>query len=75
MKTYKISIDKSKCLGCGACANILDTIFEIGDDGLVSMKNSKPENDLWTLEINEDQLVAVQEVIDSCPTQVIQIKK
>lgn len=66
MKKYKITIDKSKCLGCGVCANILDTVFEIGDDGLVN---------LLALEINEDQLVAVQEAVDSCPVQIIQIKK
>ncbi|OGY93389.1 MAG: hypothetical protein A2406_00155 [Candidatus Komeilibacteria bacterium RIFOXYC1_FULL_37_11] len=73
-KKYKIYIDRSKCIGCGTCIDILPKIFDINsDDGLVQMKNSKKEGNAWVLEINDSQLEEFQKIATSCPTTTIRI--
>jgi len=35
----KVSIDKSKCIGCGLCASMCVEVFELGDDGKAVVKS------------------------------------
>ncbi len=53
------SVDKEKCIGCGACASICEEVFEM-KDGKAHVKSgadsSKP---------------CVKEAIDSCPVDAI----
>ncbi len=54
----KANVDKSLCIGCGACAAIHPEIFEIGDDGLAEG-------------VNEGEEAAINEAAESCPVQAI----
>ena len=36
-----VSIDKNKCIGCGACIATCSEGFEIGNDGKARVKNPK----------------------------------
>ena len=57
----KISIDKEKCIGCGACESICPSVFVMkGDKAEVKKK-----------ETNEK---CAKEAADSCPTQAIIVK-
>ena len=34
----KVKVNKDACIGCGACAQICDEVFELNDDGLSEVK-------------------------------------
>ncbi|MBR9692295.1 4Fe-4S binding protein [Candidatus Woesearchaeota archaeon] len=59
--TYKITIDKEKCLGCGACTQCDN--FEI-KDGKAYAKKSEVE-----------ELGCNQEAVDICPADAIKVEK
>lgn len=57
-----ISIDKTKCIGCGTCPALYPDMFEMGEDGLARVRSNAPP-------IDEALLVSA---IESCPTQAIE---
>ncbi len=60
----KVNVKKDACLGCGACAAICDTVFEIDDEGLSKKKKE---------EVTEDEEQAVRDAADACPTAAIEV--
>ena len=60
----KVTVDKSLCIGCGACASACDCCFELGSDGKSQVKNDCA-NDCCDL----------SEVADNCPVQAISVEK
>lgn len=38
-----VSVDKEKCIGCGACAETCPEGFEMGDDGKAKVNNPNAE--------------------------------
>lgn len=57
----KVEVDKTKCIGCGACTAIAPDVFEFDDDGLAkAVKN----------EINDD----VKTAAEGCPTEAITVE-
>ncbi len=59
-----LDVEKSKCIGCGACVSIDAEHFDFDDDGLsevISNDNLKSEN--------------LQNAIESCPTGAIRLAK
>jgi len=73
-KKYKLIIDRNKCMGCGTCVSLMPEIFDMDDnDGLVRVRNSKPQKQYDVLEIDENQLEEFQKVVDLCPTGVFKI--
>ena len=61
--TYKITIDKEKCIGCGACTAQCDN-FEVKDDGKAYAKKAEVE-----------ELGCNKEAADVCPVDAIIIKE
>jgi len=59
---YKITIDKEKCIGCGACAAQCDN-FELKQGKAVAKKTEF------------DELGCNQEAADVCPVEAIKIDK
>jgi ferredoxin len=62
MGKYKIEVDKSTCIGCGACTVACNNFVMDGDKA----KPVKPE---------VDELGTNQEAADSCPVTAIKITK
>lgn len=61
---YKITHDRDKCIGCGACAAVCPDNWEMKDD----MKASPKKTEL-------DDIGCNQQAAESCPVQIIHIKK
>lgn len=61
----KVIVNKDACIGCGACAAICDSVFEIDDEGLSTLKDDEVEKD-------EEELV--RDAQDSCPTGAIEVE-
>ena len=58
----KVTVNKDKCIGCGACIATCPEVFEFDDDGL-----AKAVKD----EINDDVKMAAE----GCPTEAIKIEE
>ncbi len=59
----KINLNKTSCIGCGACVAICGEHFEFDDNGLstiIKQLEAEPSNELL-------------EAIDSCPTNAISL--
>ena len=56
------TVDKEKCIGCGACVALCPEIFDIGEDGKSYVKN--PNGKCEHLE----------EVVKTCPVGAISLK-
>ena len=54
-------IEKDKCIGCGACVSICESVYEFDNEGLVIIK-SQP---------NEKNLKDAIEGLEACPTDAI----
>ena len=57
----KITVDKKKCIGCGACESICPQTFAM-KDGKSNVK-SQPK-----------KITCEKEAADSCPVQAINVK-
>jgi ferredoxin len=58
-----VSVDKAKCIGCGACAAVCEAVFEMGDDGKAQVKKSQEKS----------KIPCVKEAADSCPVDAIKV--
>lgn len=73
---YKIDHDRPNCIGCGACAAICPDFWEMGDDGLSNIKGGKKlPDETEELEIEEEDFEKNMEAAESCPVNVIHIRK
>ena len=61
----KVKVNNEACIGCGACHQICDKVFDFNDEGYAYAK---------TQEINSELTDAVQEAADCCPTGAIEIE-
>ena len=59
---FKITIDKEKCIGCGACAAVCSDNFEL-NEGKAKVKKAEVEE----IGCNKD-------AADACPVQCIKIE-
>ena len=71
----KIIFEKSKCIGCGTCASLCSKYFELKEDGKAHLKDSKLDAKTEKEELDIKEVECVQEAIDSCPVQCIQLEK
>ena len=62
----KVTVDKEKCIGCGACVGLVDEVFEFGDDDLAQVKENIDFDN-----ISEDLKDEIKDAIEGCPTEAI----
>lgn len=68
----KIIHEKSKCIGCGACASVCERYFEMEEDGKSHLKSSKKTQE-GEYELDVDDPGCIKEAANSCPVQCIHI--
>lgn len=61
-----VKVNRDACIGCGACAAICDSVFEIDDEGISTVVD---EN------VSEENQEKVQDAVDSCPTGAIEVEE
>lgn len=60
----KVVVDRSKCTGLGICESLAPDFFEVDDNGeLVQLKE----------DVADDELAAVEEAVQGCPTEALRI--
>ena len=58
-----LNIDENKCIGCGVCSSMLDSVFEMNDDkGIATVKDA-----------NGAGAAEIQEAIEACPVEAISL--
>ena len=60
----RATIDRSDCIGCGACADLCPDVFRMADDDLAEVHG----------EISESDVDAAKEAESSCPVSVITVE-
>ena len=60
----KLVVDKTACIGCGACTSLAPKVFKIGEDGKSQVVDQTAEGE-----------EAIQNAIDSCPVGAISWKE
>ena len=71
MHMVKIIHDRKKCTGCGACAAVCPSMFEMTEDQVADLKGSKEVNGFFELETSNAE--GVKEAADLCGADVIKI--
>ncbi len=61
-----VKVNRDACIGCGACAAICDSVFEIDDEGISTVVD---EN------VSEENQEEIQDAVDSCPTGAIEVEE
>lgn len=57
-----VSIDKEKCIGCGACAAVCEEVFEMKESKAVVKKGQQ-----------KSKLPCVKEAVEMCAVQAIKV--
>jgi len=75
-KKFLLEYDRPNCIGCGACAAVAPEFWEMHDDGKSDIKGGKTRDDKWQeLEIEGKDFEANKQAAESCPVNVIHLKK
>ncbi|PWJ23945.1 ferredoxin [Branchiibius hedensis] len=61
----RLILDRSRCTGLGLCEAYAEHVFEIQQDGKLA---------LLTEQIDEQDLDAVQQACESCPTEALRLE-
>jgi len=62
----KVKVNQEACIGCGACAAICDSVFELNDEGVSTAKVN---------EVEADKAQDVRDAADACPTGAIEVEE
>ena len=69
----KIKVERSKCIFCGSCAAVCPEIFEIEENGMAHLKNSKKDAD-GNEELEVSESLCALDASEVCPVQIIKIE-
>ncbi len=72
MGKYKITHEKAKCIGCGACVTACPEFWEMRE-GKSFLKGSKEKKGIYELELSD--LGCNKAAEESCPIGIIHIKE
>jgi ferredoxin len=59
-------VDHDLCIGCGACEDVCEDVFQLKEDGLSYVINENPGEELYG---------CTRDAADSCPVDAITIEE
>jgi ferredoxin len=62
----KVCVDFDKCTGLGICESLAPDFFEVNDEGSLVLLRE---------DISDDELQAVEEAVEGCPTEALSIER
>ncbi len=68
----RIILEKSKCIGCGTCSAVCPSHWEMGEDGLASLKGGTEKENVIEKEVEEAG--CNEEAAQLCAAQCIKIE-
>ncbi len=69
----KITVEREKCIGCGSCAALCPSYFELAEDGKSSLKGAKRDPKTGNDELELNRPGCTEEAANSCPVQCIHL--
>ncbi len=76
MVKLKIIHKKAECIGCGACAAVCPDFWEMDNEGMAHLKESRKSDERWVREIStEEEKACNQEAADVCPVGIIKLEE
>lgn len=73
MKKYKVTYERSNCIGAGTCVAVFEQSWTLNDDGKADLKDSVKKGDVFERIIDETELPKMLESAQVCPVTVIHI--
>ncbi|RLF23015.1 MAG: ferredoxin [Thermoprotei archaeon] len=77
--TYRVIVDRAKCVSCKAVATICPQVFVMGEDNgksrVVDQYSKKLTDEISIGEIPDELYECVKEAADYCPVNAIVIEK
>lgn len=67
----KVKVNKELCIGCGACQAIVDSVFQLNDEGLAETIEENNTVDTMDEELKNE----VMDALEGCPTSAIFIEE
>ena len=73
MVEYKIEVDRTLCIACGACYSSDPVHFEPDQTRKSTVVDGKTDDDLSTGTFEDEAINDVKEAQDSCPASAINV--
>ena len=75
MDKFILKLDRSRCIGCGACASICPNVFTVAEDGKSTIKEGKPSSELDVVEkpVEGEDLECAKNAAQACPVEAIRV--
>jgi len=73
MTNYKIEIDRTGCIACGACYITDQSHFEPDDEGKSSVIGGETDAKASSRTFEDDEIENAREAEDNCPVSVITV--
>ncbi len=70
---FKIILEREKCIGCGTCAVICPSSFELGDDAKVNLQGGEERSEGIVKEVEDEG--CNKDAVNACPVQCIHINE
>jgi ferredoxin len=58
----RIVVDRDRCVGSGSCEALAPDVFEVDDDGVLTVLREQP---------GDDELPDVRDAVTACPTRAL----
>ena len=60
----RVSVDRELCVGSGSCEMLAPDVFEVDDDGVLTVLVPEP---------GDDDVPAVRDAVQACPTRALSL--
>jgi ferredoxin len=57
-----VVVDRDRCVGSGSCEALAPAVFEVDDDGVLTLLRPEPA---------DEDLSEVRDAVQACPTQAL----